>query len=107
MATNNVEKRIIELIEDYARVVSNRYGHCDVYLYGSYVTGAYTVDSDIDVAVVSDSFHDNLVNETFHLMKLRRSIDTRIEPHPFQRNDFTMQNPFAREIILTGIPINS
>jgi len=36
------------------------------------------------------------------LLKLRRSIDVRIEPHPFEFEDFDDSNPFASEIIKTG-----
>lgn len=38
-------------------------------------------------------------------MKLRRSIDLRIEPHPIKEQDFNSSNPFAFEIKNTGIEI--
>jgi len=36
------------------------------------------------------------------LLKLRRNIDIRIEPHPFEVKDFNDSNLFACEIIGTG-----
>jgi hypothetical protein len=39
------------------------------------------------------------------LMKLRRRVDLRIEPHPIKEQDFYSLNPFAYEIEQTGIEI--
>lgn len=33
------------------------------------------------------------------LMKIRRTIDSRIEPHPFKENDFVLSNSLANEIL--------
>jgi hypothetical protein len=38
-------------------------------------------------------------------MKLRRTVDYRIEPHPFRPEDFTPDNPEVAEILRTGIRI--
>ncbi len=46
-----------------------------------------------------------LIEDTFALMRLRREVDLRIEPHPFLISDFTENNPVAREIMETGIRI--
>ena len=61
--------------------------------------------SDIDVAVISDKFSDDPIDDMVYLMKLRRNLDLRIEPHPFTVKDFNKTNPFVREIIDTGIKI--
>ena len=39
------------------------------------------------------------------LMKIRRKVDIRIEPRPFNVKDFNLSNPIAREIIDSGILI--
>jgi hypothetical protein len=39
------------------------------------------------------------------LMRLRRNIDLRIEPHPIKEQDFNASDPFAFEISHTGIEI--
>jgi hypothetical protein len=39
------------------------------------------------------------------LMRLRRKIDLRIEPHPIQINNFNASNPLADEVERTGVEI--
>ncbi len=39
------------------------------------------------------------------LMRIRRKVDLRIEPHPIKEDDFTGMNPFANEIRKSGIEI--
>lgn len=36
------------------------------------------------------------------LRRLRRKIDSRIEPHPFREGDFNPSNPIVSEIIKYG-----
>ena len=40
--------------------------------------------------------------EDAQLMKLRRKVDIRIEPHPFAKSDFDETNPYIKEIIESG-----
>jgi len=77
----------------------------EVYLFGSFAKGTNHVDSDIDIAVVSDSFTGNSVEDMANLLYLKCDVDYRIEPHPFLPENFTTDNPFAEEIIRTGIRI--
>ena len=76
-----------------------------VYLFGSYASGKAREHSDIDLAVVAECLSGHPVNDFVQLMKLRRKIDYRIEPHPFRPEDFTEDNPEAAEIMRTGIRI--
>ena len=40
------------------------------------------------------------------LMKLSRKFDSRIEPHPFDEEDFRhLSYPLVREIMKTGMPV--
>jgi len=39
------------------------------------------------------------------MMKLRRKVDLRIEPHPFVYTDFNPDNPVVYEILKSGIQI--
>lgn len=48
---------------------------------------------------------DDFFSVQMQLMRFRRSIDLRIEPHPIWEGDFNIQNPFAWEIQKTGIEI--
>ncbi len=96
---------IEEIVARYAHEVGKRYSIYGVYLYGSHARGMADGGSDIDVAVVSEDFSGDPVDDMLALMKLRRGIDLRIEPRPFPARDFTEANPLAREVMKTGIRI--
>lgn len=72
------------------------------YLYGSQVLGIAHAWSDIDIALVSEDFSENLFLETVELMNLAGDIDERIEPRPFTPDRFGPNDPLASEIQRTG-----
>jgi predicted nucleotidyltransferase len=74
------------------------------YLFGSYANGNQHPDSDIDIAIVIGKMDDFFAVQ-MQLMRLRRKIDLRIEPHPILEDDFNIQNPFAYEVERTGIEL--
>jgi len=74
------------------------------YLFGSYIKGHFNDDSDIDLAVVMNNLLNGYTMQV-ELMKISRKFDTRIEPHPFDEIDFDHSNPFAHEILSTGVRI--
>lgn len=74
------------------------------YLFGSYIKGTITEDSDIDLTIIFNNLADTFDIQV-QLMKLRRKFDTRIEPHAFRESDFQMSNPLANEILKTGVEI--
>lgn len=104
MAQNNTTT-IETIVRQYAELLKAVYSIHSIYLYGSQSCGVPTEDSDIDVAVVSENFSGDPVEDMVQLMKYRRSVDLRIEPHPFTVFDFTSSNPIAKEIMETGIRI--
>jgi len=75
-----------------------------LFLFGSYAKGTADDNSDIDLAVVFETFADSF-DVQVELMKMRRKFDTRIEPHPFREIDFNSSNPFAKEILINGVEI--
>lgn len=96
-----------KIIENKARKYLNilkksNIGLKELYIFGSTSRGIINPDSDIDIAVVVDNYKGDIVDTFSQLLKLRRSIDVRIEPHPFESKDFNDSNPFASEIIKTG-----
>lgn len=105
MANEQAEDMIREIGRKYAEVLQRRMNLRSLYVFGSYVRGGHGNDSDIDIAVVADDFTGDVIEDTLTLMKLRRPVDMRIEPHPFLLSDFTEKNPMAREIMRTGIRI--
>lgn len=105
MANRNDRETIIAIAKRYAAIVKKELNISHVYLFGSYVKGNYSNDSDIDILLVGDGFTGDLVDDTYNLMKLRRKIDKRIEPHPIRSSDFKESNQYFKEVIETGIRI--
>lgn len=103
--TKKFEPRVENAIKNYIAKFKKEINVIDVYLFGSYAKGNYHNDSDIDIAVISDQFKGNCIEDRLLLMRLRRDIDLRIEPHPFRPEDFTDENPFVKEIKEYGIRI--
>ncbi|MDD2555055.1 MAG: nucleotidyltransferase domain-containing protein [Syntrophaceticus sp.] len=102
MASFNDSKKVDAIIKEYRKLLKEKIDIKYIYLYGSYANNTYSSDSDIDIAVVGDDFSGDPVEDTLMLMKIRRKVDTRIEPRPFKTSDFNLSNPFVREIINTG-----
>jgi len=75
-----------------------------IFLFGSYATGNFNEDSDIDLAIIFEKLSDSFDMQV-ELMKMRRKFDTRIEPHPFSESDFNTSNPLAKEILENGLEI--
>ena len=95
----------INIAQKYATVVNANYNFIKIILFGSYAKGNYNDDSDIDIAVVFKDY-SNLIDMQLELMRLRRKIDSRIEPHPFRESEFELSNPIVGEIIKYGQEIN-
>jgi predicted nucleotidyltransferase len=85
----------------YAQVVTKAFKVKGIYLFGSFAKGNFHTDSDIDIAIVFSDF-SNILDIQLELMRLRRSIDSRIEPHPFREADFKPSNPLVFEILNHG-----
>lgn len=105
MADLNSNKQISDIAMQNADSLKGHVGLHSLYVYGSYASGKFTEDSDIDIAVVADGFSGDIVEDTFKLMKIRRNVDNRIEPHPFSIEDFNEDDPMAKEVMRTGIRI--
>jgi len=105
MASGQPQEAIRDIALRYADVLRGEFTLRGLYLYGSYAKGTQNADSDIDLAVVADGLSGDSVDDTWRLMNLRRSIDTRIEPHPFLPSGFTEDNPMAKEVMRSGIRI--
>jgi predicted nucleotidyltransferase len=91
----------IKIANKYANAVKSNYDCVEVILFGSYVKGTSHEESDIDIAVILQGF-ENPIDIQLELMRLRRKIDSRIEPHPFRLADFDSTNPLVYEIMRYG-----
>ena len=92
----------------YANAVHGKFDFIKIVLFGSYAKGNFNSDSDIDIAVVLKDYA-NVLDVQLELMRIRRKIDSRIEPHPFRESEFDLANPLVYEILKYGkeIKINA
>lgn len=99
-----VKKSIIDTATNFIKQIPNELDVKKAYLFGSYAKGLEKEDSDIDIAVVVGNMTDFFATQMI-LMRVRRKIDLRIEPHPILETDFSDWNPFAHEIKKSGIEL--
>lgn len=100
-----VDQSVINTAKQYIQKIPAKLELKKAYLFGSYAKGNQRPDSDIDIAIVVGKMDDFFAVQML-LMRLRRDIDLRIEPHVIWEGDFNMQNPLAYEIEKTGLELN-
>lgn len=99
-----VDQGIIDVVKKYVMLVPKSFGVKRVYVFGSFAKGQAHEASDIDIALVLANLPD-FFDAQKRLMQLRRKVDLRIEPHPIKLEDFNDSNPFADELVRTGVEI--
>ncbi|HPI19867.1 MAG TPA: nucleotidyltransferase domain-containing protein [Candidatus Kapabacteria bacterium] len=83
----------------------NQHNILKVVLFGSYATGKQNSNSDIDLAIIYNKLDDKFKAQV-KLLMLTPKFDTRIEPHPFDSEEFNSRNsPLINEIIKYGIEV--
>lgn len=106
MRNKKINAKIEENVLKYVETICKSYKVEAIILFGSYAKGTEREDSDIDIAIVIDEFKDNIIDEEVELMKFRKGIDYRIEPHIIRIDDYKkVSNPFVKEVIDTGIKV--
>lgn len=97
---------IKQIIIGFINLISDEFPLSSVYLFGSYAKGNPGEYSDIDIAVVSDKFEGVRFDDKKRLAKyiIKSSVD--LEVHPFKTADFNIENPFAKEIMDTGLKLD-
>ena len=103
MAEKNAD--VEKILKHFLNEVQNKYRIVSAYLYGSFAKGTSNKWSDIDVAIISPDFSDDLFEERLNLIKLAASIDDRIEPKPFKKELFDPNDPLVDEIQKSGIQL--
>jgi predicted nucleotidyltransferase len=103
MAKSNAD--IDKILQHFLNEVQQKYHLVSAYLYGSFAKGTSNKWSDIDVAIISPDFSDDLFEERLKLMKVAASIDDRIEPKPFKKELFDPNDPLVDEIQKNGIQL--
>ena len=98
--------RIKNTIERYLQALHhNNILITEAILFGSYARGNYQEWSDIDIALVSEIFGGDRIADKDMIRKITLSISSELEIIPFSPDDFNVQNPFAKEIMKTGIKL--
>lgn len=98
-----VPSSVKDRVQKFLNMVSRRYYIQSAYLYGSQAKGTAASWSDIDVAIVSSDFSDDLFEERVTLMHIAASIDDRIEPYLFTEETFNEGDPLASDIKRHGL----
>lgn len=101
-APNNDREKIIRIFLDE---IQKTYRVDSAYLFGSHATGTSSQWSDIDLAVVSPDFSEDLYEERLVLMRLAAEIDDRIEPKAFRPDMFNPSEPLVDEIQKHGLKL--
>jgi predicted nucleotidyltransferase len=89
----------------FLQLVSKRINIAQAYLFGSSARGIRHEWSDIDLAIVSPDFCGDSFEDSKILFPFILEVDRAIEVHPFTPEDFSPLNPFAKEILETGVPV--
>ncbi|MBU0559911.1 MAG: nucleotidyltransferase domain-containing protein [Bacteroidetes bacterium] len=99
-----IPDKIRAIIENYISLLAdNNITVNNAYLFGSYAKGFQNEWSDIDIAIVSDSFEGIRIKDRDKIRRYALSISSSLEILPFNPKDFSVENPLAKEIMETGI----
>ena len=98
------KREALRIANQYIDAISNKYVILQAFMFGSFAKGTNHRDSDIDIALVVENVSD-IIDVQIDMMKIRRKVDLRIEPHPFTVSDFNKENPVVDEILKSGVPI--
>jgi predicted nucleotidyltransferase len=94
---------VIDKLKRYKELLSRQFSFEEVILYGSYATGNFDENSDVDVAIVVDGIEGDSFNTRPLLWKIRRKVDDRIEPILIDKNHD--ESGFLANIRKTGVKI--
>ncbi len=92
---------VIAKLKKYTDLVKKIFPVQSVILFGSYSKDRPRADSDIDVAIVLENLGEDTLPYEVELFKLRRQIDSRIEPVLFEVGQKDPSG-FLQQILETG-----
>ena len=95
------QSEVLNIVNRFVSAIKTKYDCKKIFLFGSYARQTNHEESDIDIAIILPEY-DNSMDVQLELMRVRRKIDSRIEPHPFRESDFNASNPIASEILKYG-----
>ncbi len=104
-----IPDRINRALSDYVTKLSQEINICAAVLFGSYATGNWNEESDIDIAIFSENFSDmDRVEAITFLLSRALPYNLDIQPLAYDERDLEHENdnPFIHEILTTGIKIS-
>jgi len=100
---DRADSQILKIVEQFLEEVEKTGIRLTAaYLYGSYAVGSAHPDSDIDVALVSDDFTGNFLEDHQRIVSALLQSDSRIELVRFRPEEFCDEHPLAWEIKTKG-----
>lgn len=103
-----VKQDVIEVIRKYILSLTEiDISINKVILFGSQLKGDSDDWSDIDIAVISEDFGKDILNERILVSRIAYHIDPRLDVHPFSLEEFENESwkTIIHEIKLNGIEI--
>lgn len=73
----------LNIAKQFAEIIVSEFNPTKVFLYGSYASGNWKPESDIDIAVIVKALKRDYIQSLYLLYKLRRQVDIIIEPTLF------------------------
>jgi len=102
------KREVIRTIKTFGKALRKHGIRVDrIVLYGSHASGKASLDSDIDVAVISRNFGKDRVDEGMALFRIAGTINNRLEPVPISDQSYEHDTwiPLIYEIRKTGIEV--
>ncbi len=98
---------IRKIVEDYLKELSLEIKIDRAILFGSYAKGNYRADSDIDLAIFSDSFKDmdRIESIKYLLKKARKFRGVDLQPISFTNEDYEERLGIVDDVLKTGIEL--
>lgn len=84
-----INKEVKKIVSNFGRAVAREgIPIKKLIIFGSYAKGKARPESDIDICIVSTKFGKDSIKELQFLFKIRRGIDSRIEPFPVSWEEY-------------------
>jgi len=94
------QKTVVNMVEKYADAVKKEFSPSAVILFGSYVKGNPTADSDIDVGIIFNGFSGDWRKVSSRLWNIAYDISWDIEPHLL--DTARDKSGFVKHVLKTG-----
>jgi predicted nucleotidyltransferase len=103
-----IPRNIRDIVMDYLEGLSSEIKIDKAILFGSYARGNYGKNSDIDLAIFTDSFEnmDRVESIKFLLKRARKYKDVDLQPIAFTNQDYEERAGILENVLETGIEIH-